>query len=275
MSSYGQARYFLKVDEFSDKKLELILRAKESEYVSTSESVGIRFRLHPFDEDPFPETHGQSVGVGRQAFILAANLEMSRLDFPKGTCFDGSPSELSFDYIYPRSRYTLEGCLRSLLQKAVLEECHCGDYRLPRPGRAQNLTLCPTSDPCYKKVLKEREGLWPVQSPCQEPCHQSLYRLASISHSHWPSYEFNGSLCSNVKEKGSRACHQFYGEETVKLVIGLAHQAFPLVKEEAEYNKERAWVEFSGCLSLWLGISILTLFETLLHVLPLDICRQG
>ena len=88
------------------QSLELILRAKESEYLSTSEAVGIRLRLHTADEEPFLEDLGQSIGVGRSALVEAQFEEIRRIDFPRGNCFHGKGTDYK-GFIY-HTRYTLE-----------------------------------------------------------------------------------------------------------------------------------------------------------------------
>ena len=76
-----------------------------TEYLPTTEAVGIRITVHDKDEYPFPDTFGYSAPTGYISSFGMRMTKMSRLPAPYGDCV---PDGLTANYIYSGHRYSTE-----------------------------------------------------------------------------------------------------------------------------------------------------------------------
>uniref|UniRef100_A0AC34GTL3 Uncharacterized protein n=1 Tax=Panagrolaimus sp. ES5 TaxID=591445 RepID=A0AC34GTL3_9BILA len=186
--------------------LRILVYVNVTEYLSTTEAVGVRITVHDKDEYPFPDTFGYSAPTGYISSFGMKMTKMSRLPAPYGDCV---PDGLTSNYIYSGYRYSTEGCYRSCFQDLVVRECGCGDPRFPVLNNSMH---CQVFDPIARKCLEKRTNeLGNVHGSfrcrCQQPCVQSVYTV-SYSAAIWPSQSLNISLgnCHESQEE----CNEQY-----------------------------------------------------------------
>ncbi|PIO76593.1 Amiloride-sensitive sodium channel [Teladorsagia circumcincta] len=111
--------------------LRVMLFVNASDYLPTSEAVGVRLTIHDKDEFPFPDTFGYSAPTGYISSFGMRMKKMSRLPAPYGDCIaEGATS----NYIYEGYAYSTEGCYRTCFQQLIIDRCGCGDPRFPSIG---------------------------------------------------------------------------------------------------------------------------------------------
>ncbi|EYB98347.1 hypothetical protein Y032_0132g1732 [Ancylostoma ceylanicum] len=115
--------------------LRVMLFVNASDYLPTSEAVGVRLTIHDKDEFPFPDTFGYSAPTGYISSFGMRMKKMSRLPAPYGDCIaEGATS----NYVYKGYTYSTEGCYRTCFQQLIIDRCGCGDPRFPSIGHHQH-----------------------------------------------------------------------------------------------------------------------------------------
>uniref|UniRef100_A0A0M3HPY9 Amiloride-sensitive sodium channel n=1 Tax=Ascaris lumbricoides TaxID=6252 RepID=A0A0M3HPY9_ASCLU len=230
--------------------LRLLLYVNASDYLPTTEAVGVRITIHDKEEYPFPK-------------------KMTRLPAPFGDCVvDG----LTESYIYEDYRYSTEGCYRTCFQEMVIQECGCGDPRFPVP---QNARHCLVFDLEARKCLERRTNeLSDIHGSfrcrCQQPCSQSVYTV-SYSAGLWPSRSLNISI-GNCNDEPD-ICNEHYQENGAMVEVFYETLNFEMLTESEAYGVVKMLSDFGGQLGLWSGVSFITccefvflLFETVYMV---------
>ncbi|KAH7693050.1 degenerin unc-8 [Aphelenchoides avenae] len=90
--------------------LRLLLNVDQSDYVSTTESAGVRVVVHEQDQEPFPDTFGYNAPTG---FVSSFGLRMKalyRLESPNGKCRDNlHPAGYIYDEHYSVENFDFNG----------------------------------------------------------------------------------------------------------------------------------------------------------------------
>uniref|UniRef100_A0A914XEE3 Uncharacterized protein n=1 Tax=Plectus sambesii TaxID=2011161 RepID=A0A914XEE3_9BILA len=239
--------------------LRMLLYVNATEYLPTTEAVGVRLTIHDKDDFPFPDTFGYSAPTGYVSSFGMKLRRMSRLPAPYGDCvIDGKTSE----YIFQDYRYSTEGCYRSCFQDLVLRECNCGDPRFPvLKGREHCYVGDPVARRCLDSRLKQLGGVHSsFRCRCQQPCDQSVYSV-SYSAAIWPSESLEIKLGSC--EDTPAVCNDHYQEHGAMVEVFYEALNFEMFSESEAYGFVKLMADFGGQLGLWSGVSFLTCFEFL------------
>uniref|UniRef100_A0A7E4ZXS8 Amiloride-sensitive sodium channel n=1 Tax=Panagrellus redivivus TaxID=6233 RepID=A0A7E4ZXS8_PANRE len=237
--------------------LRMLIFVNVSEYLPTTEAVGVRITIHDKEDYPFPDTFGYSAPTGFISSFGMRMTRMSRLPAPYGDCI---PDGLTTNYIYKGYRYSTEGCYRTCFQELVLNDCGCGDPRFPV---LTNKSHCQVFDPAARKCLEQRTNdLSNVHGSfrcrCQQPCDQSVYTV-SYSEANWPSTSLNISL-GNC-DKGPDLCNEHYMENGAMIEVFYEALNFEVFTESEAYGIVKMLADFGGQLGLWSGVSFITMCE--------------
>ncbi|VDK43579.1 unnamed protein product [Anisakis simplex] len=237
--------------------LRLLVYVNASDYLPTTEAVGIRITIHDKDEYPFPDTFGYSAPTGYISSFGMKLKKMTRLPAPFGDCV---PDGLTTSYIYEDFRYSTEGCYRTCFQEIVLRDCGCGDPRFPVPSNALH---CSVFDPEARKCLERRTNeLSDIHSSfrclCQQPCSQSVYTV-SYSAAIWPSESLNVSIGNCNSEPD--VCIEHYKENGAMVEVFYEALNFEMLTESEAYGVVKMLSDFGGQLGLWSGVSFITCCE--------------
>ncbi|KAK5977383.1 hypothetical protein GCK32_018611 [Trichostrongylus colubriformis] len=137
--------------------IRVLLFVNTSDYMSTSESAGVRLAIHDPTEYPFPDTFGFSAPVG-----FASSFGMKK------------------------------GCYRSCFQANLIRECSCGDPRFPVPKSSRH---CPafnaSARECLRRFLDYHGDFHHATSDeiycdCKQRCKEVVYEV-TFSASRWPA----------------------------------------------------------------------------------------
>ncbi|KHN70629.1 Degenerin mec-10 [Toxocara canis] len=237
--------------------LRLLVYVNASDYLPTTEAVGVRITIHDKEEYPFPDTFGYSAPTGYISSFGMKMKKMTRLPAPFGDCV---PDGLTERYIYDDYRYSTEGCYRTCFQQMVIRECGCGDPRFPVPSNARH---CLVFDPEARKCLERRTNeLSDIHGSfrcrCQQPCSQSVYTV-SYSAGIWPSQSLNISI-GNCNDEPD-ICNEQYQENGAMVEVFYEALNFEMLTESEAYGVVKMLSDFGGQLGLWSGVSFITCCE--------------
>uniref|UniRef100_A0AC34PWH4 Uncharacterized protein n=1 Tax=Panagrolaimus sp. JU765 TaxID=591449 RepID=A0AC34PWH4_9BILA len=237
--------------------LRMLVYVNASDYMPTTEAIGVRLTIHDKEDFPFPDTSGYSAPTGYISSFGLRLRKMSRLPAPYGDCV---PDGKTADYIYQDYEYSVEGCYRSCFQQLVLKDCHCGDPRFPVPSGYHH---CEAADVIARKCLDERTsqlgGLHgSFRCRCQQPCRQSIYTV-TYSPAKWPSQSLKVQLgsCNGTTIE----CTQHYKENGAMVEVFYEQLNFEMLTESEAYGLVNLLADFGGQLGLWCGISFITCCE--------------
>uniref|UniRef100_H0Z116 Sodium channel epithelial 1 subunit delta n=1 Tax=Taeniopygia guttata TaxID=59729 RepID=H0Z116_TAEGU len=116
--------------------LSLILRAEQQEHIPLLSTVaGVKVMIHSHNQTPFLEHEGFHIRPGIATTIGIRQDQVNRLGGNYGKCTaDGA--DVAVELLY-NSSYTLQACLHSCFQLAMLRHCGCGYIYYPLPAGAR------------------------------------------------------------------------------------------------------------------------------------------
>uniref|UniRef100_A0AC35U7H9 Degenerin mec-10 n=1 Tax=Rhabditophanes sp. KR3021 TaxID=114890 RepID=A0AC35U7H9_9BILA len=237
--------------------LRILVYVNASDYLATTEAVGVRITIHDKDEYPYPDTFGYNAPTGYISSFGMKLQKMNRLPAPFGDCVERS-TKLD-DYIYTDYRYSTEGCYRTCFQHMVVKDCGCGDPRFPVTKGLH----CQVFNPIARKCLEEKtKNLGDENASfkciCHQPCEQSVYTV-SYSAAIWPSESLNITLPACVGQ--NETCNGHYTENGAMIEMFYEVLNFEVFTESVAYGLVKMLADFGGQLGLWSGVSFLTCCE--------------
>ncbi|XP_072171567.1 acid-sensing ion channel 2-like [Diadema setosum] len=233
--------------------MRLILDTQQSEYYYGSVSnfaAGFALYLLPQNETKSnAAVVGVDVNPGTLNSIGITTTRSNYLRPPYGVC---SEHQLKYFDTYSRMKCRLE-CLTDL----VLKRCRCKPPFMP--GRF------PVCDPLtYKecgypaiKMAQHRLN----ECDCPVNCETLLYSY-SLSSSKFPSLFWADILAGRIKRNGQGLMDRAYLEENVCAIdIYFTSMELTTIKQQAAYTPLALLSDIGGAMGLWLGGSLLTIYE--------------
>ncbi|OWF52765.1 Degenerin-like protein asic-2 [Mizuhopecten yessoensis] len=272
--------------------LALELYLEQDEYIgSLSPDAGIKLTIHNQTSMPFPEENGINLAPGFKTGISLKLTEIIRAKAPHGECKDYTKAEnylynawaeegqLSIDYSYV-------ACQKTCFQQSLIRFCGCCSLDLPCSGAAltDELSEYPygvgwclysndTQAICESNVLEKYEKSdLPCSSSCVPPCDETEF-MTEVSMSAWPSTAYMDAAINDFRSASSTIFstittsstetekRSFMNENGVKVEIYYRYLNFEVIKTEASYEVENLLSDIGGQLGLWIGLSIVSLFE--------------
>ncbi|KAL6737004.1 hypothetical protein Aduo_010684 [Ancylostoma duodenale] len=237
--------------------LRVMLFVNASDYLPTSEAVGVRLTIHDKDEFPFPDTFGYSAPTGYISSFGMRMKKMSRLPAPYGDCIAEGATSI---YVYKGYTYSTEGCYRTCFQQLIIDRCGCGDPRFPSIGHHQHCQVFNKEHrTCLEQSTHELGDIHgSFKCRCQQPCNQTIYTM-SYSEAIWPSQSLNITL--GTCEEEPEICNEQYQENAAMLEVFYEALNFETLTESEAYGVVKMLADFGGQLGLWSGVSFMTCCE--------------
>nr|KAI8749481.1 amiloride-sensitive sodium channel subunit alpha-like; partial [Biomphalaria glabrata] len=255
--------------------LELILYLENDEYLPlVTSGRGAHVIIHDRNTVPLPEEEGIAISVGQQTMIALKEIRISRLGGKYAACKDVDDFYRSYGV-----RFTINLCQKMCLLRQIYEKCTCLDthynYINVLMKFVDNKT-CLTKEEinCMTetKVSFNGDG---DSCDCLNPCSEKAYD-AYVSSRYWPNDEIAEVLvqdvcntkpqyCSTLKNKTSAQKRDNF----LKLNIYYRDLNYEEINEEPDYDTYQVMSDFGGTIGLWLGFSMLSLFEILQIFVPL------
>ncbi|NWX56464.1 SCNNA protein, partial [Promerops cafer] len=152
--------------------LSLILRAEQKEHIPLLATVaGVKVMIHSHNQTPFLEHEGFDIRPGIATTIGIQQDQVNRLGGNYGKCTtDGA--DVAVELLYNNS-YTLQACLHSCFQHAMLQHCGCGYYYYPLPAGARycDYNRQPAWGHCFYQLYSRlRNHRLDCFQQCPKPC---------------------------------------------------------------------------------------------------------
>ncbi|XP_059164362.1 acid-sensing ion channel 1C-like [Physella acuta] len=269
--NYGNC-YTLQYDKFIVRKsgpsggLELTLFIETDEYLpGITHNKGVRVVIHEQGTVPFPDEEGLSVMPGTNTYIGIKQINVERLSSPWGKCTVDDYSQK-----YNRS-YTRNTCQGICEQNYIRKVCQCLDESKQEinkiMGNAENLTSCEnaTQLKCLTKVTFNPET---IQCDCSNPCKETVFEK-DLSSTEWPSVDlaqiFAVSICKSNPNMSlsllNKQVPKQLTQDFVKLNIFYQDLNYELLTENPDYELSQLMSDIGGTIGLWIGLSVLGIFE--------------
>ncbi|XP_035700287.1 uncharacterized protein LOC118432774 [Branchiostoma floridae] len=238
--------------------LKLTLSIESDEYVGLfGQDPGAKVTIHSVGSTPFPEGNALNTKPGESTFVGLKRSSVKRQPHPYGDC----TSYQERDELYG-GRYTYETCQHSCLQAALLDKCGCSDELI-----VINSTLCSvlnkTQECCRQEVRKRHED-GNLLCNCRQSCEEDSYALW-LSSSLWPSDRYVWYVLENIHTR-SRARNLPLSPDELRQNLARVHVYFrdlnyELINENPTYTEETLLSGLGGLLGLYVGLSVITVFE--------------
>ncbi|UMM42525.1 hypothetical protein L5515_018327 [Caenorhabditis briggsae] len=242
--------------------IRVLLFVNTSDYMSTSESSGVRLAIHPPTEYPFPDTFGYSAPVGFASSFGIKKKVMQRLPAPYGECVE-TKKVTDGNYIYSGYDYHPEGCHRSCFQNGLIDDCSCGDPRFPVPeGYKHCSAFNATARACLERNIGSVGDFHHITEKmdkcvCKQSCEEIIHEV-TFSCSKWPSGATDLGDCEGMTEN---ECEQYYRLNAAMIEVFYEQLNYELLQESEAYGLVNLIADFGGHLGLWLGFSVITVME--------------
>ncbi|KAK6989342.1 amiloride-sensitive sodium channel subunit alpha [Biomphalaria glabrata] len=274
---YGNC-YTLHHENFTSRKsgiaggLELILSLETDEYTpAITSDVGARVIIHEPGTAPFLDDNDIAVSPGMHTFIALKKVEIIRIGEPFSSCI--SESHTVLDY-----KYTKPACQKACEQMHIKDRCNCIDSDLDQSMTNTTMSQCKSKEDlkCLYQVRCELETK-KDSCNCTDLCRESTYEK-TIATLQWPTDSYvnyiRPSVCNASKPPSFcklNISNAALRDELVKLNIYFGDLNYEELADEPNYEITNLLSDIGGSIGLWIGMSVLSVFE-LIH-LALELIR--
>ncbi|KAK3096142.1 hypothetical protein FSP39_023666 [Pinctada imbricata] len=268
--------------------LELILLTENSEYLrGITDGYGARVVVHPQGTFPYPHDQGFFISTATETNVALRLVSIERIGLPHGNCSSGDTFKTSHNLNYTRAV-----CLSVCEHNLMLERCDCYSGKMEEilimADQIKDYKLCKSKEEirCQAEVEEDiRIRSTSCFDNCFSPCSEKQY-VKSISQRQWPTEDYTTILIQNVCEKKSKHpafvdyCRQLLRQDArqrslqfLKLVVYYEDLNYESIEERPEIEVAQFVSDIGGAFGLWIGLSILSVFE--LFQLCVEMCDLG
>ncbi|XP_033634310.1 degenerin mec-4-like [Asterias rubens] len=267
--------HFTKGDLFTNRPgplygLSMRLFVQQDEYMpDITESAGFRLVVHGPDKMPFPEDDGIAISPGFQTAVAARIMNIERLGGLYSNCSDSPKSNDIFKEVY-NTTYSLKACERSCYQNQVIKECKCFDPHYPNLPDS-GVFPCELTDEKAIDCLTKLDDMYKndsLQCDCYQACSETTY-LTSVSSSVWPADKYEDKLFRDIIDRNEEvrtnlrktSPGEWVKRNVAKVDVFFQEFNYQYIKQLPAYAFVNLISDVGGQLGLWLGLSVLTMFE--------------
>ena len=231
--------------------LSVWINIDQADYPVSLPYAGALIELHHAEIPPRPLQVGFSIPPGQTAF---AGLQFRKHTFYK--CVQGGTQMNFFD------EYTISACVLNNLYTRVAETCRCIPPGAPTPCPSSSLAQKNITAQCkfhqlgcyFDTFLDIRSG--GGDDNCEDECSSEDY-TNTLSYASFPAALYMNQFAPNVT----------YKKNMVALEVYFKDLAVEVVEEQQAYDAVRLLADIGGQLSLFLGVSVLSVTEFLTWLL--------
>ncbi|NWZ43822.1 SCNNA protein, partial [Brachypodius atriceps] len=243
--------------------LSLILKAEQKDHIPLlSTMAGVKVMIHNHNQTPFLEHEGFDIRPGIATTVGIQQDEVNRLGGNYGKCTrDGQ--DVAVELLY-NSSYTLQACLHSCFQRAMLRECGCGYLYYPLPPGAQrcDYNKHPAWGHCFYQLYSRlRNHHLNCFQQCPKPCRESLYKV-SAGTAKWPSAKSQDWVRQALRHQNGYNSSSSR-RDIAKVTIFYQQLNYQAVHEAPLLSENLLLSSMGSQWSLWFGSSVLSVVEML------------
>ncbi|XP_069128572.1 amiloride-sensitive sodium channel subunit gamma-like [Argopecten irradians] len=261
--------------------LSIILFMENSEYIpGLTQGYGARVTINDQSTFPFPADEGFFVSSAFETHIGLKQINIERLGHPYGQCNDGK----EFEQLY-RIKYTRQACQVVCHGKSIIDQCGCHDrFRveiLSQSAVLQNVTPCRSRKElqCQFEIEKEFQDKTRT-CECDNPCTEKEW-LRSMSTRQWPTKSYTMTLLRGLCQRRPKQCADIIAKADdrqislnfLKIVVYYQDLNHEEINEDPEIETAQFASDVGGAIGLWIGLSILSVFEVV--QLVVELCQYG
>ncbi|XP_055895949.1 amiloride-sensitive sodium channel subunit gamma-like [Biomphalaria glabrata] len=267
---------FLQGAEGSFDGVDIGLFLEPDEYISElTSSKGIQIVLHNTETYPFTDDDSFQINGATQTYIALKKTEIKSMSWPYGDCVDNMDQEYLQKYNY---RYSYYLCNALCDKEPLVKICNCKHQRDPiyeLINDAQDLSLCSESNEslqCLKAVSDN------TTCDCEKGCSTNTFTYR-ITLSQWPSYASARYLLEYICDRtamSNKRCdalrnqsEQNLLENFVNFNIYFDSMFVEHYTDEPDMSNIDFLTELGGCIGLWIGLSIISVFEVFQFMMDL------
>lgn len=246
----GTKKPILKVNGTGVRQgLELTLDIFQDDYVGTmNEDAGVKITVHPQGEPPLPNDLGLAAAPGTNAFIGFRKKVFD--DQTERECL--AQSDRKWKHLSEAVSYSYAGCQEDSFTDILLNECSCvlsTDY-LPQ---ATLHKVCELPDLCcYLSQYYNTHG-----ETCRPSCKRDVFEIVSATYTQFPArYSQNSTEQRKFAQENTILANIYYENLNVQTQTTVY-----------SYGVEEFFAEIGGQLGLFIGVSVITLFEFVVFLL--------
>lgn len=234
--------------------LELELDLEVDKYAPFTEGVGARVQVHGPLEKQDVNQKGVNISPGYTTYISLTKYSLERLPSPyKDRCKAYEPGvnqKVCTDRCFENITASLCGCSLGLVRQEVIPHC---DVMNP-------VVLC-----CLLKSVKIRTD----SCKCPLSCEDTMYRLL-LSSTVWPSklyYTTNRASFGNSAKNSSVLAYEDVRRTRLKVKIFFDKLGYTAYIQSPCYQSSEVLSQIGGQMGLWLGSSLMIVFESIQHLI--------
>uniref|UniRef100_A0A1I7RMN9 Ion_trans domain-containing protein n=1 Tax=Bursaphelenchus xylophilus TaxID=6326 RepID=A0A1I7RMN9_BURXY len=246
--------------------LRISLKSPTEAYLPWVQTAGVIFYAHGTDETPFQDTFGYFAQTGKCSSVGLRYMERVKLPHPYNDCSKNGHGAAN----YYSNQYEVEACLRSCLQDNIMKICGCYDPQYNYPSNVSVPSCYKMPDineaiDCADSIINEVDessNTSITECNCPFGCDESFYQIA-MSQAKWPATTYMPPECANITANWNNKseCVEWYKANTLMLEIYLERSSYQSNLESVGYTLTNMIADVGGQLGLWLGMSVLSLFE--------------
>ncbi|XP_006125866.2 epithelial sodium channel subunit gamma [Pelodiscus sinensis] len=247
----------------SEYGLQVVLYVEEADYNPfLVTSTGAKIIVHDQDEYPFIEDIGTEIETAMATSIGMHFTRSHKLSQPYSDCTE-TGNDIPVANLYNKS-YSLQICLHSCFQRAMVDTCGCAQYAQPLPPGAEycNYKKYPNWMYCYyklhEKFVKEQLG---CQQICKESCSFKEWTLTT-SLAQWPSSVSEDWMLRVLSwDKRQKINKMLNKTDLANLVVFYKDLNERFISENPANNLVILLSNFGGQLGLWMSCSMVCVIE--------------
>lgn len=247
----------------SEYGLQVVLYIDEADYNPfLVTSTGAKIIVHDQDEYPFIEDIGTEIETAAATSIGMHFTRSRKLSKPYSDCTE-TGADIPVENLYNKS-YSLQICLHSCFQKAMVESCGCAQYAQPLPNGAEycNYKKNPNWMYCYyrlhEKFVKEQLG---CQQICKDACSFKEWALTT-SIAQWPSTVSEDWMLRVLSwDKGQKINKKLNKTDLANLMVFYKDLNERFISENPANTLVILLSNFGGQLGLWMSCSVVCVIE--------------
>lgn len=228
--------------------LQIVIRLEHHKYACGTSTVGARVVIHKPNEIPNPEEEGFNISPGFETSVSLRATVFKRKPFPyRDECINYG--------IKPMMAKKRNDCIKTCIQERIFKKCGCIDQTFGVMNEKKHCDMVNASDVCcMDDVVDELEQKGPA-CKCPLPCHMTSYNKVP-SRAVWPSQAYFAKTRSAHQLKAFRNDH-------AKLNVFFDKLEQTVYEQKPRFEDSEFFGTLGGGLGLWLGVSVVTLFEIL------------
>ncbi|XP_064648387.1 degenerin unc-8-like [Lineus longissimus] len=255
--------------------LSLELFIEQEEYIAgLTEDAGVKVLPHHQNDMPFPDDQGVLASPGHLTSISVTKTNVFRQAWPYVTLCNSHQSEEheynAYAEMYP-VKYTQKACYRTCTQFYIISDCGCVSSDYPKTGVAYSAVFtgseetCSYNDTCVDGV-KHRFSNGLLNCNCSWGCSDT-YFAPTVSSSQWPNDQYQSIYDDAISTSRKDLKNFIIGanasprKNLLKVKVFFEELNYQEIKESPAYTIGNMAADFGGIVGLYLGMSVLAVFE--------------